>query len=80
MTFNYIPFFGWFVSFVGNVSLAIPFWFCWTYLELGRIYFDFVPKQYHTLPFWHCVGLFMIVAILKNVLVPKLASVTQNNK
>ncbi len=77
---NGLPIVGWFLSFVGNVSLAIPFWICWTVCGIGVLYFDFLPAKYQALPFWNTVGLFMCISILKAVLVPKLASVSQSNE
>jgi hypothetical protein len=71
---NTIPIVGWIISLVGYASMAVPFWICWTGYGLGRTYFYFLPGRYHDIPFWHCVGLFIIVSVLKNM-VPKLASV-----
>lgn len=65
---NAIPFLGWVLSFVFNVSLAIPFWFVWTACGVGETYFYFLPKIYHDISFWACVGLFMVISILKAVL------------
>lgn len=77
---NSIPILGWLLSIVGNISVSIPFWLCWTYYGLGAAYFDFLPAKYQSLPFWHCVGLFVVVSILKSALTPSFASVTQTNK
>lgn len=77
---NALPVVGWLLSAAANISLAVPFWFCWTWCGLGRAYFDFLPSRFHAIPFWHCVGLFIVASILKCVLVPKLATVTQNVK
>lgn len=76
---NKIPFFGWFLSFVANVSLSIPFWLCWTVFEIGQKYFYFVPTVYQSIPFWSCVGLFVVISILKSVFVPTVAAITNNN-
>lgn len=76
---NVIPVLGWFLSFLVNVSLAIPFWVCWTCFNIGRIYFDFLPDAWQSIPFWNCVGLFMSVSIIKVVFVPKFSSTEQNN-
>jgi hypothetical protein len=73
---NALPIIGWLLSIGVNISLAVPFWFLWTVCGLGRAYFDFVPAKYQYLPFWHCVGLFIVISILKCVLVPKLATVS----
>lgn len=75
---NALPIVGWFLSFAGNVSLAIPFWICWTCCGIGSSYFDFLPECWQSIPFWNCVGIFMSVSIIKTVFVPKLASVSQS--
>lgn len=75
---NAIPVLGWFLSAFFSISLAVPFFYIWN--ELGPIYFYFLPKVYLNIPFWHCVGLFMIIPILKIVLVPKLVQVNQQHK
>jgi len=80
MSINCVPFLGWLLSFIANASLAVPFWFCWTYLELGRIYFYFVPVVFQSIPFWNCVGLFMILGILRHIFTFKFVEITQNNK
>jgi len=77
---NAIPFIGWFLSLIFSISLAIPFWFCWTVCGLGTKYFYFIPKIYQTIPFWHCVGLFIIIGILKAMLIPRLANFSNNQK
>jgi hypothetical protein len=76
---NAIPFLGWFLSFIFSVSLAIPFWICWTACGLGAKYFYFVPPVYQAIPFWNCVGLFIVASILKG-LFPTLVSVSNDNK
>lgn len=75
---NVVPIFGWFLSFIANVSLAVPFWICWTLCGVGSLYFTFLPPQWQSIPFWNCVGLFICVSIIKTVFVPKLASVSQS--
>jgi len=75
---NKIPFIGWFFSAIGAVSLSIPFWFCWTNMGLGAKYFYFIPEVYKAIPFWHCVGLFIVLKILYGTLTPKVFSVSNN--
>ena len=75
---NQLPFIGWFLSFVANVSLAVPFWFFWTHWKLGSIYFYFVPPVYWHIPFWDCVGLFLLLGIFRG-LIPTIVSVRQSN-
>ena len=74
---NKLPFIGWILSLMATVSLAIPFWICWTSCGIGSLYFDFLPAKYQSLPFWHCVGLFMVIGILKGTFTPSLASINQ---
>lgn len=66
-----IPVFGWLVGLLGATLSAVPFWFMWTYCELGKLYFNFLPIQFHSLPFWDIVGLFLVVNILKYWVLPK---------
>lgn len=80
MNLNAIPVFGWILSGVFAISASIPFWLFWTWCELGRTYFYFLPERYQAIPFWHCVGLFIVVSILKAVLIPSLAEVSNTNK
>ena len=73
---NAIPILGWFISLAGSISLAVPFWLLWTACSLGTTYFYWLPTRYQSIPFWHCVGLFIIASILRSQ-IPKLASVDQ---
>lgn len=65
---NIFPLVGWVISFIISFSLAIPFFFIWN--ALAPIYFYFLPAVYLSIPFWHVVGLFMILPILKYMLIP----------
>ncbi len=76
---NALPIIGWLLSSLFAVSLAVPFWFLWTFLGMGQLYFYWLPSVYLAVPFWHCVGLFIICDIIKQCFVPKFASVTQTN-
>ena len=77
---NAIPVVGWLLTFVGNVSMAIPFWICWTCCGLGQKYFDFLPSQWQAIPFWNCVGLFMIGGIIRSFIPRSIVSATSNCK
>jgi hypothetical protein len=77
---NAIPFLGWFLSLFFSVSLAVPFWITWTVCGIGEDYFYFLPTVYQKIGFWACVGLFMVLSILKAVLIPRLASVSNTNE
>lgn len=73
-----IPVIGWIVGFLVAVSVSIPFYFIWN--GLAPTYFYFLPDVYLSVPFWHCVGLFMLSPMLKWLVVPNLSSVRQNNE
>lgn len=75
---NKLPIIGWILSSVAAVSLSVPFWVCWTASGLGKRYFYWLPEVYQSIPFWHCVGLFIIIAILKGTLVSKLVHVSNS--
>lgn len=72
---NQIPILGWLLDFGLKVSLAIPFWLIWTVGGIGNMYFDFLPAKYQSIPFWHCVGLFIVIPIIYGIAVPKLVSI-----
>ena len=76
---NGIPVLGWIISFIVNVSLAFPFWYCWTICEIGSKYFDFLPSNWQSISFWNCVGLFISVSIIKTVFIPKIITINQTN-
>lgn len=77
---NAIPFLGWFLAAFFNISISVPFWFVWTHCGIGEKYFYWLPSVYQSIPFWNCVGLFTVVAILRAALTPKLAEINQSNK
>lgn len=75
-----LPFIGWIIEAVVAVSMAVPFWFFWTLFDFGSIYFYWIPETYQSIPFWHCVGLFIVISILKSVLIPTLVNVSNKQK
>jgi len=75
---NVIPVLGWLVSLIVNVSLALPFWLCWTVFGVGQKFFYFMPPVYQRIGFWDTVFLFTVVGIVK-LFVPSLASVSTTN-
>jgi len=77
---NSIPVIGWLLSLVFTISSSIPFWIIWTHFGLGSRYAYWLPEVYQSIPFWHCVGLFIVISILKSSLTPKFANVTQKNE
>lgn len=76
---NSLPFIGWFLDLVFKISLAVPFWIVWTSCGIGAKFFPFLPAVYLRPSFWECVGVFIVVPILKGIFVPTLASVSQSN-
>lgn len=50
------------------IVLSVPFYFLWNYF--APIYGYALPPVYQHLPFWHCVGLFTLLAIFRAVLLP----------
>jgi len=77
---NGLPVIGWAVSFVVAVSMSVPFWLGWSVYGIGQRYFGFLPTQWQSIPFWDCVWLAICITIVKAVIVPKLASVSQSNE
>lgn len=75
---NAIPVIGWALSLFFTTSVAVPFWVIWSVCGIGAKYFYWLPEVYQSIPFWNCVGLFMVIGILKHVLTPKLVSVSQS--
>jgi hypothetical protein len=52
----------------GAAVLSVPFYFLWN--KLAPVYFYQIPSLYRQIPFWHCVGLFLLIAILRAMLFP----------
>lgn len=52
-----------------NIFLAIPFYFLWNFL--APLYFLNLPESYKNVPFWHIVGIFSLVSILRLVFLPE---------
>ena len=77
---NKIPFIGWFFAGCAAVGLAVPFWLCWTAWDIGETYFDFLPEKYQSIPFWDCVGLFIVISIIKGTITPRIFSVSNEQK
>ncbi len=75
---NSIPIIGWAWSFGLSVSMAVPFWFGWTFLGMGTKYASFLPPVYLMPSFWDCVWIFVLVSIIKTVFLPRI-SVTSSS-
>jgi len=69
---NAIPILGWLLSFLFSVSLSIPFYFLWN--GLAPTYFYWLPAAYLDVPFWNCVGLFMLMPMVKMLVYPSSCS------
>ncbi|HXL72376.1 MAG TPA: hypothetical protein VN963_02015 [bacterium] len=52
----------------GVLFLSIPFYFLWNYLI--PIYAYQLPSVYRHISFWHCAGLFALVAVIRMLLFP----------
>ena len=76
---NKIPVIGWIIEIFLTASMSFPFWLIWSVWDVGEKYFYFLPTVYHYIPFWECVGLFIVIGILKSVLMPNLANIKQTN-
>ncbi len=73
-----IPVFGWLLGAILHISLAIPFYFIWN--ALAPTYFYFVPLVYQQIDFWNCVGLFIVISILKTVLIPRMLTSSSSSE
>lgn len=71
---NAIPIFGWFLSALFSISLAVPFWFIWTVCGYGAAYAYWLPAIYLHPPFWDCVSVFIVASIIKAVFIPTFSS------
>jgi len=71
---NAIPVLGWILSFIFTASLSLPFWLIWTVYGIGQKYFYWIPETYQKIPFLECIGLFVVISILKSALIPKFIS------
>lgn len=64
-------------AFVATTKITIDawvFWIIWTHYGLGKVYAYWLPPIFQSIPFWHCVGLFMAISIVKSILMPSSAS------
>ena len=60
---------------------AIPVNFIWK--RIGSIYFNFLPEVWLNIPYWHIVGLAVLIHFVgQNIqeLTPKIVKVENNNK
>lgn len=50
---------------IGAALACIPLWWLWN--KLAPVYFYWLPKVYLAIPFWHMVGLILLVLIVLGV-------------
>ena len=67
---NAFPIVGWIASFVIAASVSVPVWYCWTVCGLGRLYGSGLPEVWQSVPYWHCVGLFIVVSTVRSAVLP----------
>lgn len=67
-----------FVQIGFSIVMAIPFAICWN--NLIPKYLGFIPESYQHIPYWHIVGLFIIIYIIGEQiqhLVPTIVNIKQ---
>lgn len=57
----------WLVGILVTFLVAIPFWFIWSHLEVGKDYFSFLPQPLQSPRFWPVVGIFICLSILSGI-------------
>ena len=57
----------WMRAFGICVLLSIPFWVLWTALGLGASCGSFLPRQFQSISFIDCLGLFTVLGLLKSL-------------
>lgn len=67
-SYTMFPIWVWVVSFLILFLCAIVFWFIWTYLEIGRNYFAFLPEPLQAPSFGAVVGILICLSILGGII------------
>lgn len=62
-----LPLIGHLLGIIAAISMAIPFWICWTYCDIGADFFYWLPVVFLRPTFWQCVGFFIVVSCLKTL-------------
>ena len=57
----------WLIGILVTFLVAIPFWFIWSYLKVGKDYFSFLPEPLQAPRFWAVVGIFICLSILRGI-------------
>ena len=73
-----IPVLGWAIGLMFSIFIAIPFFILWNWLAPTYLYW--LPEAFHHLPYWHCVGLFMLASMIRFALYPRLISSNTTTK
>lgn len=63
------------------IVTAIPFVFAWNCI--APKYLSFIPEIYHHLPYWHVVGLLIVITVVGEQikkLTPKFIEIKQSNE
>jgi len=53
---------------LGAIFWSVPFYFLWN--KLAPTYCYWLPPVYQQLPFWNCMGLFALAAIVRALIYP----------
>jgi hypothetical protein len=57
---------------VFSAILSIPFYYLWN--ALAPTYLYQIPTLYQHFPFWHCMGIFVVIGVVKALLTPNFSS------
>jgi hypothetical protein len=63
-----LPIFGWIISAIMAVFIAMPLSFLWSWL--GPTYFSFVPAVYLHMDFWDMAGMLVLIGFIKLIVFP----------
>jgi hypothetical protein len=64
---NQIPIVGWMLDLFFKASMAVPLWFFWTAIGIGAKFFPFLPAPFLTIGLLDCIGMLIILDILRQV-------------
>jgi hypothetical protein len=73
-----VPIVGPLIGFFFMFFLAIPFYYLWN--DLAPTYFYWLPQVYLQLPFWDCVWLMMLIAMLKLIILPRFVTTSSKKE
>lgn len=58
----------WLLIVLLSPALATLFWLLWNWL--APVYFYWLPSPYQAIPWWHCVGLFWLMPLMRLLVWP----------